>query len=215
VERKQFTFYRSFAQAVERIQDEKSQLQALWAIINFALNGEPPDLDQLSEGAAIVMTIVTPVLESACKKAESGQKGGSVKQTASKNKNKNKDKDKDKDKNKIKIKNNSSMPAQGDEKENDFDVFWNAYPKKVGKAAALEAFAEVDVPVETLVRAVNQQMRSTQWKKDGGQFIPNPARWLRQQGWEDQLPTGETLHRGARGVLGKTELENIRMIMEQ
>ena len=25
-----------------------------------------------------------------------------------------------------------------------------------------------------------------QWKKDGGQFIPHPATWLNQEGWDDE-----------------------------
>ena len=43
------------------------------------------------------------------------------------------------------------------------------------------------MPVETLVAAVEAQKASTQWTKDNGQFIPNPATWLNQGRWEDEV----------------------------
>jgi hypothetical protein len=33
-------------------------------------------------------------------------------------------------------------------------------------------------------------MRSAQWTKDGGQFIPHPASWLRAHGWHDDPTDG-------------------------
>ncbi len=44
------------------------------------------------------------------------------------------------------------------------------------------------VPVETLVAAIERQKCSSQWSKDGGQYIPNPATWLNQGRWTDELP---------------------------
>lgn len=73
----------------------------------------------------------------------------------------------------------------------EFAEFWNAYPTKVGKQPARKAFDKVKVPVETLVAAIERQKCSSQWSKDGGQYIPNPATWLNQQRWEDVLPEAE------------------------
>jgi biotin operon repressor len=67
-----------------------------------------------------------------------------------------------------------------------FDLFWQAYPKKVGKLDAMRAFAKVSVPAETLIAAVERQKRSVQWSRDNGQYIPNPATWLNQGRWEDE-----------------------------
>lgn len=89
-----------------------------------------------------------------------------------------KEEDKDKDKEEDKDKHN----ARG-----AFDVFWSSYPKKVGKEAARKSFKKVDVPVETLVAAVEMQKRSAQWKKDKGRYIPNPATWLNQGRWDDEV----------------------------
>lgn len=68
-----------------------------------------------------------------------------------------------------------------------FEAFWKAYPKKVGKAIARRSFERIKVPAETLIAAVNAQKQSQQWTKDNGQYIPNPATWLNQGRWEDEL----------------------------
>ena len=69
----------------------------------------------------------------------------------------------------------------------DFDRFWKVYPKKVGKEAARKAFAKVREDVDVLIDAVEAQMQSEQWTKDGGQFIPNPSTWLNQGRWNDEI----------------------------
>ena len=70
----------------------------------------------------------------------------------------------------------------------DFDRFWEAYPRKAGKEEARRAFQRVDVPVGVLVDAVSVQRKSAQWQKEGGRYIPFPANWLNQRRWEDQPP---------------------------
>ena len=70
----------------------------------------------------------------------------------------------------------------------DFDRFWEAYPRKAGKEEARKAFQRVDVPVGVLVDAVSVQRKSAQWQKEGGRYIPFPANWLNQRRWEDQPP---------------------------
>lgn len=73
-----------------------------------------------------------------------------------------------------------------------FNQFWNAYPAghKTGKQYCEKALAKVlktGVTIETLLQALEEQKRSKQWTKDGGQYIPNPATWLNQGRWEDEL----------------------------
>lgn len=74
-------------------------------------------------------------------------------------------------------------------READFDRFWEAYPRKVGKVKALAAFQKVTVPVEVLLSAIAEQKKSSQWQKDSGQFIPHPSTWLNGKRWEDQVTT--------------------------
>jgi len=72
----------------------------------------------------------------------------------------------------------------------DFLTFWDCYPKKVGKGGANRAWekAKGKPPIADLVAAVERQSKSDQWKRDNGQYIPNPQTWLNQRRWED----GET-----------------------
>lgn len=71
----------------------------------------------------------------------------------------------------------------------------------MGKGDAKKAFAKVKAPVSVLIAAVNTQKQSQQWLKDNGQYIPNPATWLNQGRWEDELPAVEA----AKGVVQHTE----------
>jgi phage repressor protein C with HTH and peptisase S24 domain len=72
-------------------------------------------------------------------------------------------------------------------------VFWAAYPRKVGKVAALKAWDRAKNRPSTadILAAIEAQKSSEQWMKDGGQYIPNPATWLNQGRWDDQ-PTEMT-----------------------
>lgn len=84
--------------------------------------------------------------------------------------------------------NSISESESNSERTGAFDRFWEAYPKKVGKEAARSAFRKIKgVSIETLLLALGQQKNSDQWKKENGRFIPNPATWLNQGRWEDEM----------------------------
>lgn len=73
-------------------------------------------------------------------------------------------------------------------KDERFNLFWDIYPKKVGKGKVEEWFKK-NKPSEELtsmiIRAIEEQKYSQQWLKEDGQFIPNPATWLNQKRWQD------------------------------
>ena len=75
----------------------------------------------------------------------------------------------------------------------DFDLFWKAYPKKVGKKDAMKAFAKAKdlPPIADLIAEVELQARSEEWRKDNGQYIPHPATWLNRGGWMDEVTVKE------------------------
>lgn len=82
-----------------------------------------------------------------------------------------------------------------------FIEFWSSYPKKVGKGAAHTAFKKIKPKVsretaDKIIASVVEHSQSTQWKKEEGQFIPNPATFLNQRRWEDELKStsGEGRH---------------------
>lgn len=79
-----------------------------------------------------------------------------------------------------------------------FEVFWERYPRKVAKQAALKAFTKIikaqpDVEkfMKTLLASVDMWKGNRQWTKDGGRFIPHPATWLNRGSWEDVKYSGK------------------------
>ena len=77
---------------------------------------------------------------------------------------------------------------EGNNYTEDFDLFWEAYPKKSGKGGAFKAFNSAKLPpINELVAILKKHTEQVQWTKDGGQFIPNPQTWLNQSRWEDEV----------------------------
>lgn len=197
MDRSQFTFYESFFQAISILDDDAAARAAYDAICRYALYGAEPDINTIPGPAASIFLLTKPNLDASRRKAENGKAGGERKQTTSKAEAIEKQSASKKEKENKKKKENKCYPptplsgeGQAVGRETDFDRFWAAYPKKVGKQTARKAFQKVNVPLETLLAAIRQQERSDQWSKDGGQFIPNPATWLNQGRWEDELPQG-------------------------
>lgn len=69
-----------------------------------------------------------------------------------------------------------------------FESFWSAYPKKVGRPAAVKAFraAKLNGHLPEVLADVEAKAGSEAWTKAGGQFVPNPATYLNQRRWEDE-----------------------------
>ncbi len=78
-----------------------------------------------------------------------------------------------------------------EEKEEAFEEeFWPAYPKKRGKAVAYKAWMKLFMThglKNIILRGLEQQKKSPDWRKEGGKYIPYPATWLNQRRWEDEL----------------------------
>lgn len=72
----------------------------------------------------------------------------------------------------------------------DFDRFYEAYPKKLNRAAALAAFDAIpDKPsIDVLLAAIETARRSPAWKEQNGRFIPGPAKWLQDEQWRNYKP---------------------------
>lgn len=76
------------------------------------------------------------------------------------------------------------------EKKSNFEIFYKAYPRKVGKAN-VEKWFNKNKPSEDLFDLMMKKLelfkKSPDWLKDNGQFIPYPATWLNQKRWEDEI----------------------------
>ena len=71
-----------------------------------------------------------------------------------------------------------------------FDKFWSIYPKKVAKKAARKVWNRINPSnglFEIIILSLEQQVRSPDWKRENGTFIPHPATWLNGERWEDEV----------------------------
>lgn len=74
----------------------------------------------------------------------------------------------------------------------NFDIFWEAYPKKRNKPDSRKAWVQLGLEkksdvVDKIIKAIKEFKTHRDWQRDGGQFIPYPASFLRGERWEDVM----------------------------
>lgn len=81
-----------------------------------------------------------------------------------------------------------------------FDVFWDAYPRKVGKPKARSAWkANAREAAQIMVGLARW---ADYWRRrNEPEFVPHPSTWLNQRRWEDDPPP---LTKRSRGVMQDT-----------
>lgn len=70
----------------------------------------------------------------------------------------------------------------------EFEKFWETYPRKKAKGDAYKAWIQTEKkrpPLHEIVSALIALKASSDWRRDGGQYVPYPASWLRAWGWAD------------------------------
>lgn len=179
--REQFVFFRSWLDGVRLIKNKAQRCDAYEAIINYALDGQEADVQQLPPAAAIAYVMAKPIIESGIKKAEAGRRGGKAtdKQTTSKPEanaskteknasNKNKElriKNKEEEKEKEKEKSPSpSYDGDGDEKNPPPPPgAVDAYMRRVNPTPSPASMAELlaferELGTEVCVRAIDSAL---------------------------------------------------------
>lgn len=74
------------------------------------------------------------------------------------------------------------------DKKELFEIFWKLYPNKTAKKEAFTLWAKMSSKDrDSAVSALPAQVASEKWTKDGGIYIPNPAKWLRHDRWNDEV----------------------------
>lgn len=72
-----------------------------------------------------------------------------------------------------------------------FSRFWDVWQKKVDRTEAAQVWATLN-PSEELIQKivdnVTDRMASEDWSKEGRQYCPGPAKYLRKRKWEDEIP---------------------------
>jgi hypothetical protein len=67
-----------------------------------------------------------------------------------------------------------------------FALFWDAYPNRTGRLAAIKAWNKArpdDALVAQMLKTLAWQRCSEQW---GRGYIPHPTTWLNQGRWDDE-----------------------------
>jgi hypothetical protein len=93
-----------------------------------------------------------------------------------------------------------SEPETNSERDERFEEFWRAYPRKVAKEAARRAFAAAGVDPELLIAGAKRY--ANERAGEDPKFTKHPATWLNKGCWEDEAssPNGVVLD-GATGEL--------------
>lgn len=91
------------------------------------------------------------------------------------------------DKNRIE-QNRKENPLRTKVLDDGFDEFWNFYPKKVGREAARKLWSKLKLNVDDVLSTLSWQKESDQWRRNDGQYIPNPATYLNQGRYSDPQP---------------------------
>ena len=94
-----------------------------------------------------------------------------------------------------------------------FSEFWEKYPKKAGRAEALEAYLreEAYLQQKTLLAALAEQCKNENWRKERGRFVPRAANWLADHRWEE-TPLPPSVDEGGTGPPSRREQELLRMV---
>jgi len=71
-----------------------------------------------------------------------------------------------------------------------FTRFYNVYPKQKNKTGAMKEWNKLKPSpelVEVIMAAIAVASASDDWKREGGRYIPYPAKWLSGRRWEDKI----------------------------
>jgi hypothetical protein len=94
----------------------------------------------------------------------------------------------------------SREEAETDSCASRFERFWTSYPRKKAKGDAERRWRKINPNEQLAARimaAVERATTSADWVKDEGQFIPYPATWLHDKGWEDGFEADAAVRRFA------------------
>ncbi len=83
----------------------------------------------------------------------------------------------------LKLKKNSTV-------EEKFEEFYNAYPKKMQKKQAKDAFIKLNPDIDLhkkMILAIEKLKVTENWKKENGRYIPFPAKWIDMRKWEEDI----------------------------
>jgi hypothetical protein len=114
-------------------------------------------------------------------RAEGGKLGGNPKL-----KDNNKVNHEDKQKTTPSSSSSSSSSINKNTTPDGFNLFWDAYDKKVGKPNAIKEWKKIK-PDEELVKVIVNQAKKDKLAKPDNKYRKDPERWLKGGHWQDEL----------------------------
>jgi len=70
--------------------------------------------------------------------------------------------------------------------EQQFDEFWNAYPRRTATSKAKAKYLSLPKKYhEAILESIRQHKRTRQWQNP--MYIPFPTTWLNQERWKDEI----------------------------
>ena len=82
----------------------------------------------------------------------------------------------------------SYQSADADEREREWEKVWSAFPKRIDESRARREFFESAAKPDQIIASLALWSVSDEWTRDGGRWIPHPAKWLERCGWEEDPP---------------------------
>lgn len=76
--------------------------------------------------------------------------------------------------------------------DKDFDIFWNAYPRKDKKEEARKSWNKTRPNIEVVIQALEWQKQLPNWFEKDGKFIPMASTYLNQKRYLDEQPVRVT-----------------------
>lgn len=213
--RNQFTFYRSYYDAIQEL-SKKDQAAIILAVCNYAIYEVEPAA--LSPAASTAFKLIRPTLDSGRRKAANGKQGGSKPKANAKQSVREKEIEKEKEieiENEVEKEGNAeACPGGG------FDVLWTSYPEprrgslKNAKTAFITA-VHSDSDAAAALENLEAWKNSDQWCKEGGQYVPYLSNWLERGLWQAKPPESVKGSIWGSMNLGDAEYDAIRAVLAQ
>lgn len=195
-------FYRSFYEALKDLPPEQFK-ESVKAIMEYGLNGKEPETTGIEK---TIFLLTKPQIDANNKRYQNGTKGGR-KATASEpnqnqavtkpepksNQTETKTEPKEKVKEKDKEKEKDIYSAREEEPLRLFEDFWQAYPKRVSRMLAEQAYVQLLSTTEALreeqvVAAAKNYAEACRILKRQDKYVYTPHNWLEKSVWVDYLP---------------------------
>ena len=102
------------------------------------------------------------------------------------------------------------------DREKNFLLFWDKYPKKIDREETQKVFMEIQEDFETIMEGLEYHRKCNQWVSDNGTFIPDPKNWLKKKAWSNRpplyVPKQDAVPNGSEATSGRLGPEELAAI---